>query len=454
MPTPDLVITGARVVTPDGEGPASIAIRDGVITAVTRDGGPDAARRIEVGEAEVLMPGVVDTHVHVNEPGRTAWEGFETATRAAAAGGVTTIVDMPLNSVPVTTTPQALAEKARAAAGRAMVEYAFWGGVIPRNLDDLVPLARAGVPGFKCFLVPSGIDEFPPVTADDLRPAMRRLAELGAVLLVHAELPGPIERATRAAGNGDPRRYHGWLTSRPAAAEQEAIELMVDLCRETGCAVHIVHLSSAESVKTLDAARRSGLPVTVETCPHYLTFAAEEVPDGATAFKCAPPIRERAVREGLWSALQQGSIDLVASDHSPAPRALKALDSGNFLDAWGGVASLELSLAATWSAARQHGAQPVDLARWLAAGPARLAGLGSRKGRIAPGYDADLVIWDPTASFTVEPTSLHQRHPVTPYAGRRLSGVVRQTFVRGQCVYDQGKFPSRPVGVWIKPEAS
>jgi len=448
------VITGARVVTPDGEGPASIAIQGGVITAVTRGGGPDAAHRIEVGGAEVVMPGVVDTHVHVNEPGRTEWEGFETATRAAAAGGVTTIVDMPLNCVPVTTTADALAEKARAAAGRALVDYAFWGGVIPGNGDDLQPLARAGVPGFKCFLVPSGIAEFPPVTAGDLRPAMRRLAELGAVLLVHAESPGPIERAARAAGDGDPRRYQRWLAARPAAAEQEAVELILDLCRQSGCAVHIVHLASAEPVETLDAARRAGLPVTVETCPHYLTFAAEEVADGATAFKCAPPIREGAVREGLWAALARGSIDLVASDHSPAPPQLKALDTGNFTRAWGGIASLELSLAATWTAARRHGAQPADLARWLAAGPARLAGLGARKGRIAPGYDADFVIWDPAASFTVEPASLHQRHPVTPYAGRRLQGMVRQTFVRGVCVFDRGRFPSRPVGVWIKPTAA
>ncbi|OLC06836.1 MAG: allantoinase [Gemmatimonadetes bacterium 13_1_40CM_70_11] len=453
MSTPDLVITSARVVTPEGEGPASIAIRDGVITTVSKGSGPDAARRIEVGASAVVMPGVVDTHVHVNEPGRTQWEGFETATRAAAAGGVTTIVDMPLNSVPVTTTPKALAEKARAAAGRAMVDYAFWGGVIPGNADDLALLARAGVRGFKCFLVPSGIDEFPPVTAHDLRPAMRRLAELGAVLLVHAESPGPIERAARAVGNGDPRRYDRWLASRPGAAELEAIELMVDLCRESGCAVHIVHLSSAEPIGTLDAARRAGLPVTVETCPHYLTFAAEEVPDGATAFKCAPPIREGAERAGLWAALARGSIDLVASDHSPAPPALKALDTGSFTQAWGGIASLELSLAATWTAAPGHGAQPADLARWLAASPARLAGLEARKGRIAPGYDADLVIWDPEASFTVEPASLHQRHPVTPYAGRRLQGVVRQTFVRGVCVYDNGRFPSRPVGAWISPEA-
>src|SRR5207245_7034399 len=290
MPTPDLVITGARVVTPDGEGPASIAIRDGVITAVTRDGGPDAARRIEVGEAELLMPGVVDTHVHVNEPGRTEWEGFETATRAAAAGGVPNIVDMPLNSVPVTTTAPALELKARAAARRAMVDYAVWGGVVPGPTGQRAPLARAGVRGFKCFLVPSGIDEFPPVAELQLRPAMTKLAGLGLPLLVHAELPGPIARAASSRGR-DPRRSGSYLASRPRAAELEAVNLMLGLCRETGCRVHIVHVSAAETLDRLRDARRSGLPVTAETCPHYLTLAAEEIRDGATAWKCGPPIR-------------------------------------------------------------------------------------------------------------------------------------------------------------------
>src|SRR6266540_240925 len=286
MARADLIVAGKRVVIPDGIAPAATVIRDGTITAVADYGAaPDAARRVDVGDAAVL-PGVVDTHVHVNEPGRTEWEGFETATRAAAAGGVTTIVDMPLNSVPVTTTVDALAAKARAAARCAMVDYDFWGGVVPGNLDRLGALADAGIRGFKCFLVPSGIDEFPPVAAADLRPAMARLAELGAVLLVHAELPGPIERAAR---------------SRPADAEGEAIALMLALSRETGCAVHVVHLSAATALGQIGAARRAGLPVTVETCPHYLTFAAEDIPDGATAFKCAPPIRERDNRERLWS---------------------------------------------------------------------------------------------------------------------------------------------------------
>jgi len=448
MPTADLVITGSRVVTPDGEGPAAIAVAGGVITEVIREGpGPDARRRVEAGPFDVILPGVVDTHVHVNEPGRSDWEGFESATRAAAAGGVTTIVDMPLNCIPVTTTPEALAAKTRAAAGRSMVDYAFWGGVVPGNVDQLAALVREGVPGFKCFLAPSGVAEFPPVSAADLRPAMGRLADLGAVLLVHAELPGPLERAARAAAAYDRRRYERWLAARPQLAEQEAVELMVELCRETGCAVHIVHLSSVEPIVPLNTARRAGLPLTVETCPHYLFFSAEEIPDGATAFKCTPPIRERVEREGLWSALELGSIDLLASDHSPVPPALKALDTGSFADAWGGITSLELSLAATWTAARRHGFEPTDLARWLSAGPARLAGLDRRKGHIAPGYDADLVIWDPEASFVVDPKWLHHRHTVTPYAGRQLHGVVRQTFVRGVCVYDLERFPSRPIGM-------
>jgi allantoinase len=450
----DLVITSTRVVTPDGVVPGAVAIRGEVIAAVIAGASiPTALGRLDAGDA-VVSPGVVDTHVHVNEPGRTEWEGFETATRAAAAGGVTTIVDMPLNSVPVTTTLAALAAKAGAAAGRASVDYAFWGGVVPGNADQLASLATAGVPGFKCFLVPSGIAEFPHVTADDLRPAMRRLADLALPLLVHAELPGPIERAAAAQADGDPRRHDRWLASRPPAAEHEAIDLVLALAHETGCRVHVVHLSSADGLARIGPARRSGVPVTVETCPHYLTFAAEEIPDGATAFKCAPPIREAENRERLWAGLGRREIDLVASDHSPAPAALKQLDTGSFTEAWGGVASLELSLAATWTGARKRGHGLTDLARWLAEGPAQLAGLAQRKGRIAPGHDADLVVWDPEATIIVDPARLHQRHPLTPYAGRRLHGVVRQTFVRGHCVYDQGTFPAGPIGSWMKRGAS
>jgi allantoinase len=355
-------------------------------------------------------------------------------------------VDMPLNSVPVTTTVEALERKARAAERRASVDYAFWGGVIPGNVDELAPLSRAGARGFKCFLVPSGIDEFPAIGEAELRAAMLRIAPLGLPLLVHAELPGPIARATPAAGS-DPRRYATFLASRPPAAELEAVDLVLGLCRETGCRVHIVHVSAAGTLDRVRDARRAGLPVTAETCPHYLTFAAEEIIDGGTAWKCAPPIRDRETRERLWQGLADGALDLVASDHSPAPAALKCIESGDFSRAWGGVASLELSLAATWTGARARGHGLADLARWLAEAPARLAGLGS-KGRIAVGCDADLVVFEPDAQFTVNPAQLRQRHQITPYARMTLSGVVRQTFVRGVSVYEDGAFPGGVTGRW------
>jgi allantoinase len=451
----DLVITSRRIVTPTGMVHGAVVVTDGVISEVAADSdGPDARRRVDAGDAAVL-PGVVDTHVHVNEPGRTEWEGFETATRAAAAGGITTIVDMPLNSVPVTTTVDALRAKARAADGRARVDYGFWGGVVPGNTSDLRPLVAAGALGFKCFLVPSGIDEFAHVDRRVLREAMPILADLGVVLLAHAELPGPIERAGRTLASGDPRRYATFLTSRPPAAELEAIDLLLGLSRETGCPVHIVHLSAADGATRIAAARAADVRATVETCPHYLTFAAEEIPDGATVFKCAPPIREAANREALWRALADDTIHLVASDHSPAVPDLKCLDAGDFMRAWGGVASLQLSLPATWTAARDRGHTPADVARWMAERPAALAGLGRHKGRIAAGYDADLVILDPDARFTVDAGRLHHRHPVTPYDGRPLHGVVRRTFVRGVCVFDDGVFaPSRPHGRPVNAQRS
>lgn len=434
MPT-DLVVRGRRVVSLGGVGPAAILIHGGKVVAVGEwDDLPPDVPVIDAGEA-VVMPGLVDTHVHVNEPGRTGWEGFETATRAAAAGGITTLVDMPLNSIPATTTREALRAKREAAVGKCRMDVGFWGGVVPGNAEEIPGLIEDGVLGFKSFLVPSGVEEFQHVTEADLREAMPRLN--GAVLLVHAELPGPL-----GICEGD--RHDDWLRSRPDAAETEAIELLIRLCRETGARVHVVHLATAEALPLLREARRD-LPITVETCPHYLTFAAEEVPD-AVVFKCAPPIRSRENRERLWEALREGLIDLVATDHSPSPPDLKR---GGFREAWGGIASLQLALPAVWTGARTRGFSLQDLALWLCRNPARLAGL-SNKGAIEPGFDADLVIWEPDESVRVKPAALQHRHKLTPYAGLTLDGVVRRTLLRGETVYHDGDFPGPPAGRLLK----
>lgn len=437
----DLVVRSERVVLPDGERPASIVVRAGRVAAV---GGyterPAGMRELDAG-ARVVMPGIVDTHVHVNDPGRADWEGFETATRAAAAGGVTTLVDMPLNSVPATTDVAALAAKRAAAAGRTYVDVAFWGGVVQGNAADLEPLARAGVRGFKCFLSPSGVDEFAHVTEDDLRAAMPVLARLGLPLLVHGELPAMLREP-----RGDPRRYGTWLDSRPQESEAAAIQLLVRLAREFRARVHVVHLAAPAALPALAAARAEGLPITVETCPHYLTFAAEEIPDGATAYKCAPPVRSRAERERLWAALVDGAIDLIATDHSPSPPAMKRLDSGDFLQAWGGIASLQLGLRAVWTGARERGVPLAALAQWLAAAPAQLAGLGDVKGAIAPGRDADFVIFDPDATDTVDAAALYHRHPVTPYHSRTLRGRIDMTLLRGEVVCQDGVCGPAPRG--------
>ena len=451
----DLVLRSRRVVTPEGVRPAAVYIRKGKIERLGPADEAGTRRPLIDCKDAVLMPGIVDTHVHINEPGRTEWEGFATATQSAAAGGVTTLVDMPLNSVPATTTREALRAKVKAARGRTYVDVGFWGGVVPGNAGELGGLIEDGVLGFKAFLVPSGVDEFPHVGEADLREAMPVLAQRGAVLLLHAELPGPIDAAAGVWEGADAdglREYDRYLRSRPDAAEVEAVELLVRLCRELGCRIHIVHVSSAEVLPVLKRARAEGLPITSETCPHYLIFAAEEIPDGGVAFKCAPPIRSRENRERLWEALREGVIDLVATDHSPCPPAMKKIDSGDFRGAWGGIASLQLALPAVWTEARQRGFTVENLAEWMCAAPARLAGLADRKGRIAPGYDADFVIWDPEASFEVDAERLQHRHKVTPYAGRTLFGVVRHTLLRGETVYRNGEIIGLPDGRLLATE--
>jgi len=431
-----MIIRSTRVLLPTGIQPAEIEIVGDRIVAVRGPSGDRDPASADRGPSEVrdygsilVMPGVVDTHVHVNEPGRTEWEGFATATAAAAAGGITTIVDMPLNSVPATTTMKGLDAKRRVAP-LAGVEVAFWGGVVPGNWHELDGLATAGVRGFKCFLSPSGVDEFASVEERDLRHALTVLARRKLPLLAHAEWPPALHMIPFTA---DPRAYRTWLESRPPDAEVDAIALLLSLCEEFGARIHIVHLATELALPALRAARAKGLHVTVETCPHYLTFAAEEIPDGATLFKCAPPIRGRATRDALWRALEDGDIDLIATDHSPCPPELKG--DGDFLRAWGGIASLELSLPIVWTGASARGLGVERVAQWLCAAPARLAGLDGRKGAIVSGQDADLVVWDPDAEFVVDESRLHQRHRRTPYAGRRLRGRVIATYARGRLVY-------------------
>jgi allantoinase len=444
---PDLVVRGRRVVTPEGERPAAIHIRGGVITAISAfDDVPAGCAVHEAGES-VVMPGLVDTHVHINEPGRTEWEGFATATRAAAAGGVTTLIEMPLNSIPATTSAAGFQKKVAATAGQLCLDVGFWGGVVPGNVAELRPLWEAGVFGFKCFLVPSGVAEFAEVGESDLRAALPELAALGAPLLTHAELPGPIEEAVRKRPKGEAtNQYATWLASRPRRAEDEAIALLLRLAEEFHARIHIVHLSSSDSIAQLRQARARGIRVSVETCPHYLTFDSEEIVDGATQFKCAPPIRERENREKLWTALRDGTIDFIVSDHSPCPPAMKLGEGGDFLRAWGGIASLQIGLPAVWTQARSRGYALTNVAEWMCRGPARLAGLEKRKGTIAAGCDADLVIWNPDDKFCVDPARLHQRHKLTPYAGRELFGVMETTFLRGQKICDHGEFSAAPVG--------
>ena len=435
-----------RVVTPQAIRPGAVLVDGERIVAVVGPGEvPASTTREDFGNA-ALLPGLVDSHVHINEPGRTDWEGFHTATQAAAAGGYTTLVDMPLNCIPAATNVGALEEKRRAAKGHCWVDWAAWGGLVPDNREQVAELAHAGVAGFKCFLVHPGIEEFAMVCEQDLRQVLPIVAKSGLPLLVHAELPGPIEAASARLKDNDWCSYRTYRQSRPDEAERDAIELMLSLCREYQFRLHIVHLATGSAMETLAAARAEGLVVSVETCPHYLHFDAENIPDGATECKCAPPIRDQANREQLWQGLKDGVIDMVVTDHSPCPPAMKRREEGDFRSAWGGIASLSIALQVMWTEAKRRGFSLRHLARWMGEKPAWLAGSSSRKGRLAAGCDADFVVFDPDAEFTVTAERLHHRHKVSPYLGETLRGRVKRTYLRGRLVYHDGEFVGVPAG--------
>ncbi|MFC8304064.1 allantoinase AllB [Specibacter sp. NPDC057265] len=423
----DLVIRGQRVLTTAGIAAREVGVRDGVVIALEPLGNYLQGREvIELADDETLIPGLVDSHVHVNEPGRTDWEGFASATRAAAAGGVTTIIDMPLNSIPATTNVEALQAKRDVARDQAFVDVGFWGGAIPGNTKDLRPLHDAGVFGFKCFLLHSGVDEFPPLEADEMEKDMAELKSFDSIMIVHAEDSRAIDRAPTAEGD----QYNKFLASRPRGAENLAIAEVIERARWTGARAHILHLSSSDALPMIASARRDGVKLTVETCPHYLTLMAEEIPNGGTAYKCCPPIREAGNRELLWAGLQDGTIDCIVSDHSPSTLDLKDLKNGDFAVAWGGVSSLQLGLSLIWTEARHRGITLEQVSHWMSTAPAELVGL-HRKGKIAPGHDADFAIFAANDAYVVDVQKLKHKNPITPYDGRALSGVVRATYLRG-----------------------
>jgi allantoinase len=435
-----------RVVTPRGIKSAAVLIEDGrIFDVVPPDQLPAEISVKDFGNAAIL-PGLVDSHVHINEPGRTEWEGFRTATRAAAAGGYTLLVDMPLNCLPPTTTVAALEAKRAAASGQCHVDWVAWGGVVSDNQEHIESLAAAGVPGFKCFLIHPGIEGFTMANERELRAALPHVARTRLPLLVHAELPGPVDSATHRLAEADWSKYTTYLQSRPDEAEISAIRLMISLCREFRFRLHIVHLATSQALDLLRAAKSEGLPVSVETCPHYLHFSSDNIPDGQTPFKCAPPIRSRENREKLWQGLQEGVVDLVATDHSPCPPEMKRLNEQNFRTAWGGIASLSLALPVMWTEASARGLTLVDIARWMGEAPARLAGCEKRKGHIAKGFDADFVVFEPESEFIATAEHLHYRHRVSPYLGEKLRGVVKATYLRGNCAFAEGEFPGEPIG--------
>jgi allantoinase len=430
--TYDLVVRAPQAVIDKRLVSAAVGVRGGTIEIVAElDARLDAAREWTLSPDEVLLPGLVDTHVHVNEPGRTEWEGFASATRAAAAGGITTLVDMPLNSIPATCDPESLRLK-RDASEVAIVDVGFWGGAVPANLGSLRELRDAGVWGFKCFLLDSGVAEFPPLDGEQLERAMREIQAFDGLLLVHAEDPSSIDAAPPCHG----REHSTFVASRPAIAERRAVEMVIAAAHRTGCRAHIVHLSDGQALSSLARARAAGVRITAETCPHYLTLEASEVPDGATEFKCCPPIRDAANRDALWAGLRSGLIGAIVSDHSPCTANLKHLDSGDFAEAWGGIASLQLSASVVWTAARERSFSLVELAEWMSAAPARLLGLPG-KGGIRLGADADFCVFAPAETFIVDASKLHHRNAVSPYHGKSLAGVVRSTWLRGVQLTDR-----------------
>ena len=448
MYLPDLVVRSRRVVTRDGVTPAALHIRGGrIIGVLDPERVPVGCPVDDAGEL-VVMPGIVDMNVHVNASADAHGYAFEQTTRAAAAGGVTTIVDTGPVGRP-TASVSVLEQKRRAAEGHCAVDVAFCGGLVPGNSRELGPLAEAGVFGFACSFG-AALDGAEAVTADDLRTALPALARIGAMVMVRGELPAPIDRAVaaRMSSSGlvdrlmwsfrNGREYRTFLETHPKDAETEAVVRLLELCREHGTRTQILSLSSSDALTPIFRARAAGLPVTVQTCPHYLSFVAEEVPAGATAFKCMPPIRDRLNRELLWGALSGGLIQVIASDHSPPPAGFRSLRSRNFSRAWGGIASLPLVLPAVWTAASARGHTISQLMAWMCRAPARIAGI-VKKGDIDVGYDADLIIWDPDAEFTVDPAALADATVSSPYAGRRLRGVVARVYLRGNLI-----FPSPP----------
>jgi allantoinase len=439
-----------QIVTPAGVRAGALLVEDDRIAAVCEPGEiPADAQVHELGRAS-LLPGLVDTHVHINQPGRTEWEGFHTATRAAAAGGYTTLIDMPLNCLPETTTVAALEAKRAEARGAVFIDWMSWGGAVADNQAHILPLAQAGVPGFKCFLIYPGCDGFTMIDQQQLEAALPDIAKSGLPLLVHAELAGPIDEAALGLKSADWRKYVTYLASRPDEAELQAIRLLIRLCRQYKFRLHIVHLSTALALPELRAARAEGLPITVETCPHYLHFSSEEIADGATLWKCAPPIRSSANRETLWQALRTGEIDMIVTDHSPCPPDMKRADTGRFDQAWGGIAGLSVALPVVYTECVKRGFGLEDVTRWMSSAPSKLAGINAKAGTLEAGREANFVVFDTEANFTVTPEKLHFRHTISPYIGETLRGVVKATYLRGEAVYCDGRFTEAPAGREVK----